>query len=566
MTPSANTDEGQANALRSPEQVMRLARMGASHPTRLSFTRQLIRRMASENWKFERLCFDLDPNGLGMSLYAAHGPERTYSLLAFTHEIKPEQRTDRVIAEAWDATFNLFDGIPNKDDIKRLKLNTPKQEAGRFMASELSVARANKSVRTFDHVVNALSIGQQPDIDVLARVGYLMRTTAVYGSGKFGCADRKSICSRPEMRVAFQMEMLEVYLIRWFSIDLVEHIAKCHGGRRAVKLAPSIRRFLGIGNATGLGMAPFLVSHPILTNNWVFARETALTRVRCIEKATSSSISIFRDLLTRLSVHLDEWIVSDDLQHKRIVTLREEISELSAFVAHKGVFDGLQPWNALYCLAADKYSLEGQELVTSLILEPHGELIDDLSDLMYTDQTEHLDPRMLISELIGWIETLYEWALNHKFDAQRELQYFWYYSEDKLEPRLGERFDEPGAEWEIPLAVCRDIVSLWHRLKDDNPNNNVAVFLMKNPQFRSIVRRIQSMRLYPYGEIRDNLIGDEVRPIDMLRFKLAFFGASKFDPKSDLWTRITLFQGAPMPNEIHHKNADDWAFPVKPKS
>ena len=544
---------------------MRLARMGASHPTRLSFTRQLIRRMASENWKFERLSFDLDPDGFGMSLYAAHGPAKTYSLLAFTHKIKPEQRTDRVIAEAWDATFNLFDGIPNNSDIERLKLNTPKQEAGRFMASELSVARANKSLRTFDHVVNALSSGRQPDIDFLAQVGYLMRTTAVYGSGKFGCADRAKISSRPEMRGAFQMEMLEVYLIRWFSIDLVEHVAQIRGGSKAVTLEPSIRRFLGIGNATGLGMAPFLVNHPILTNNWVMARETALARVRDIGTATSKSISTFRTLLTRLCIHLDEWVVNDELQQKRIIALKEEISDFSVYIKNDSAFDVLRPWNTFYCLAAERYSLEGQELIASLILEPHGDLIDDLTDLMYTDQSERLDPQMLITELTVLIESRYQWTLDHNFDTQEEQQYFWYYSEDKLEPRFGNRFSEPGSEWEMPLAVSRDVVSLWHTLKDYKPNDTVATFVMENPQYRSIVRRIQTMREYPYGEIHDNLIGNQVRPIDMLRFKLAFFGASKFDPKSNLWTRITLFQGAPMPNEVHLENADDWAFPIKPK-
>ena len=36
---------------------------------------------------------------------------------------------------------------------------------------------------------------------------------------------------------------------------------------------------------------------------------------------------------------------------------------------------------------------------------------------------------------------------------------FWYVSEEKLEPRLGERFREPGAEREQPLAIARDVVS-----------------------------------------------------------------------------------------------------------
>ena len=33
---------------------------------------------------------------------------------------------------------------------------------------------------------------------------------------------------------------------------------------------------LGVGNSTGLGMAPFLINHPQLLNNWINAKETAL--------------------------------------------------------------------------------------------------------------------------------------------------------------------------------------------------------------------------------------------------------------------------------------------------
>jgi hypothetical protein len=61
---------------------------------------------------------------------------------------------------------------------------------------------------------------------------------------------------------------------------------------------------------------------------------------------------------------------------------------------------------------------------------------------------------------------------------------------------------------------------------------------------------VQQIASAPYGDIRDNLIGAAMRPIDMLRLKLAFFGASRFDPRSDLWLRITLFRDAPFPDEI----------------
>ena len=40
-------------------------------------------------------------------------------------------------------------------------------------------------------------------------------------------------------------------------------------------------------------------------------------------------------------------------------------------------------------------------------------------------------------------------------------------------------------------------------------------------------------------------------PIDLMRCKLAFFGAGRFDPRSDRWVRISLFQGEPYPSEMN---------------
>jgi len=257
MTYDFKASDNYLDFMRSPDKVMRLHRMGSSFPTRLSFMRTLIRRMSKENWNFERTLFEVDKQGYGVSVYTASTPLRTYSLIAYTQEIPPEMRTDRVIAEVWDATFSLFDGVPSREDIDYLAENTPKQEGGRYRPSELVLARANKSLRVFENVIASLAAGIQPDLDLLSSVGYLMRTTAVYGSGKFGCADRDKISDREECKGPFQMELLAVYLIRWFTIDLVEELAKERGGNKAVRLDPKTSRFIGVGNSTGLGMAPF---------------------------------------------------------------------------------------------------------------------------------------------------------------------------------------------------------------------------------------------------------------------------------------------------------------------
>jgi hypothetical protein len=78
----------------------------------------------------------------------------------------------------------LHDGVPTKNDIKRLRNEVPRQEVGRLSYKELTLSRANKSVRVFNHVVECLSSGNQPDLKLLEKVGYLYRTTAAYGSGK----------------------------------------------------------------------------------------------------------------------------------------------------------------------------------------------------------------------------------------------------------------------------------------------------------------------------------------------------------------------------------------------
>ena len=553
--------------MRSPEKVMRLERMGSSFPTRLSFMGTLIRRMTKENWKFERTRYEVDKDGYGVSVYSTSTPHRTYSLIAFTQEIPAEMRTDRVIAEVWDATFNLFDGIPSQEDIDYLANNTPKQEGGRYRPSELVLARANKSLRVFENTVSCLASGNQPDLDLLSSVGYLMRTTAVYGSGKFGCADRAKFADREECQGAFQIELLAVYLIRWFTIDLAEELAKERGGDKAVKLDTNTRQFVGVGNATGLGMAPFLLKHPTLIHNWVVAKETALARVRSIETPLQGTLEVFLKSLLQVSQHIDEWNVEDAVQTNRISCLTDEIQVLRIWCEDESNILRPYPWNGLYQYVEDNFSLECQEMIVSLIIEPHGSLVDDLTEIMSTTSIPKFKADMRLTKLKEIVQDYYQWATTIDFSLEESQHHFWYYSEDKLEPRFGSKGVDKGVEQEMPLAIGRDVHDLNETLSETHDDDMlISEFVMLYPQFRHIIRRIQNTFLKPYSEVQDNLLGESMRPLDLLRFKLAFFGASKFDPKSDLWTRIAMYQGAPMPDQISEPNHDCWSFPIVGRS
>jgi len=556
----------ESDFMRTPEKVMRLDRMGSSFPTRLSFMRTLIRRMSEENWKFERTLRNVDKDGYGVSVYSAITPKRTYSLIAFTQEIPADMRTDRVIAEVWDATFSLFDGVPTQDDIDYLSNNTPLQEGGRYRPSELVLARANKSLRVFEDIISSLASGVQPDLELISSVGYLMRTTAVYGSGKFGCADREKIANREECKAPFHIELLAVYLIRWFTIDMVEELAKERGGKKAVRLDKNISQFIGVGNSTGLGMAPFLLKHPALIHNWVVAKETALARVRSIETALPSTIEVFLKSLRQASQHIDEWNVADEVQSARISLLTDEIQALRMWCEDESNIYRPYPWNGIYQYVEDNFSLECQEMVVSLIIEPHGSIVDDLADTMSTSSTPKFKADMTLSQLKEGVEDAYNWATTIDFSLEESQHHFWYYSEDKLEPRFGSKGVDEGDEQEMPLAIGRDVHDLNKVLQVINEDMPIGEFVMMYPQFRHIIRRIQNTFERPYSEVQDNLLSESMRPLDLLRFKLAFFGASKFDPKSDLWTRISMYQGAPLPDQIQDSNHDCWSYPIAGRS
>lgn len=547
---------------RPPSKVMRLARLGSFHQCRLSFMRVLTRRMARENWTFSRPKFNIDENGIGTAVYTATGPERAYSLVAFAHDLPAEQRSDRVIAEAWDTTFALFDGIPSDADIDRLSQNVPYQEAGRVQETELTLSRANRSVRLWTHVVEALASGRQPDVEKIDSVGYLMRTTAVYGSGKFGAADREVIADRPEFSTPFQAEMLTVYLIRTFVRDLAQHMAVVKGGEQAAALSPNIASRLGIGNSTGLGMAPFLVNHPVLLNNWILARETAIARVRAIETANENETETFRSTLSRSEVSVGKWHSVHPLQTEKLKALRSDLDLINKYISTEDLQTN-KPWNQLCIWSEYALSAEGQELVASLILEAYPELVDELAHGMSDDNLDayQIDGSMPLSRVRDLLSETFGWATELDWDAPENCAKAWYVSEEKLEPRLGERFEEPVADYEQPLAPARDASLALHAMRDWTDDTAIAQFLLDHPEHRHTVRRAQMSQGAPYGEIRDNTISAGVLPIDMLRAKLSFFGATHFDPRSDRWVRICMYAGAPYPEDLRPQNADLWVYP-----
>ena len=545
--------------LRDPNIVMKLSKLGSFHQSKLSFLRSFLKEF--KDWKYSRDLFELDENGYGRAVYSFKKDNRTYSMVCFANQLNDDERSDRVIATKWDAGFVLHDGTPTKKDLDRLNENVPKQEIGRLSYKELTLSRANKSVRVFDHVVDSLSKGKQPDKNILSKVGYLYRTTAVYGSGKFGLADRFRIKNRKEIYGPFRLEMMLVYLIRQFTFDQVNHIAKCNNPRKSVELDKDICRNLGIGNSTGLGMAPFIVNHPTLLNNWILARETALKKIREIKEVKISDSKFFFEYLKKSIKNITSWHTDSEFQQKKIKELLNDLNKFILYLEKEFNFDQDYPFNAIYLWSENNLCDESIEYIVSMMMEPYDDIITPLTNQMSSEEEKYFNipTNKTVNDLKNILENKYTNILKIDFSKKENNQNFWFISKNKLEPRVANRYIEDGSNLEEPLAIARDIKKLYERLSNQKNILLIGKFLIENNDLRHIVRRAFLIEKFPYSEIQDNTIGSNLMPIDMLRLKLSFFGALKFDPKSDKWLRICMFQGAPLPTEL--KNIDDqWIY------
>jgi hypothetical protein len=306
-------------------------------------------------------------------------------------------------------------------------------------------------------------------------------------------------------------------------------------------------------------MAPFIVNHPALLNQWIIAKEKALKAIRSISSVSKKEKDIFQSYLSTIQENIKYWKTESDYQKKKNKQLLKDLDNFQNYYSTFSLKDYF--WNSIYEWAEANTQSECCEFIISLMMEIYPDIVEPLSYEMSIDEDEYfdIDTSKTIDEVCKLIENQYTWLLNIDFDNKENIFNFWYYSKNKQEPRMSDRFTEEGSELELPLAIARDISALYDDLKSCNLNRDLGYYLLKNQQYRHVLRRVLICEKLPYSEIQDNTISKTLIPVDMLRLKLSFFGATRFDPRSDRWVRITMYQGAPLMKEIS-KSDDTWSY------
>ncbi len=567
--PTQRLTELQAEA-REPAAALAPGDLGVARSTRHSFARSMLRLAAAQRWTVTREVADLDRDGRGTIVLRVDMEDRApVRLVAFSTVLDESKRTDRVIAETWDLTGALCGGDVDDARIGRLHQQVTQQELGRADDGTLVWGRANRSARFFDHVVDRLAAGHQPDRAVIGDDAYLMRSTAFYGNGKWGLVDFGSYDPGDPLAVPYRAQMLAAWLFREISFDLVEHCARQRSSD-AVPLDTSWSRYFGLGNATGLGLVPYVINHPQVFDAWVAMRELPLANALETEWSSDSpEATRILELLERAETHFAERTTLSTAPYPTGPQLATQIAQIGT--AARNHIERSQSSSDRTRLARwlhDEAAGLGDEIraiVDSILVEIDDGLDTDIESLLACDERPQLDLAISCGRLLAMIHRSYRWIDRFDLADPAESARFWYLSADSQEPRRGWRDSDPGTSVEHPLDVARRIAALADALDGAEPERQVIDFLFDHPTLRWAVDRVLVGDGLIYGEAHVNPVSEHFLPLDLQRFQLAAYGMENFSPQSTDWLRVTLFAGAPRARDVEGGLDDDWCFAPKPE-
>lgn len=564
---AAGIDTGAAAALRAPGEIATPEALSAFKASRLSFLRILVRRMAAERWRISRSQFELDDRGRGTAVYRIETAGKPLHFVVFSDELIEEDRTDRIIANHYDGEAFLCFGEMTAARIAAQRGQFADFLYGRADIETLGWSRVNRSGRMFDYVAETLAQGRQPDVDRVMRAGYLLRNNGYWGNGRHGSTSFQGIPVEEAVAQPYHADLLTLYLWRTFSHDLVEHIA-ARRSPSAVTLHREVKRFIGVGNASGLGLIPFVIRHPRRIHTWVHAREGVVAAAMQMPAMPDSPEAENLDrVLNRAIAYFDEGIqvrAGIFAGSARLVDdLRRIVNRYSAMRQSWP----LLPWRTLSDWARENTHPEAVETLHSALIEIYPALSEEaqVQMLQTVAAANDLDPAQTLGELKRAIETRYAWALSLDLGAPDARRHFWYLSEDNLEPRHGIRGNDPKEEYETFVDVAGAVQDLFAAVKGTPPDRTVDLLLLARPELRYAVERVQATEGFDYGEVRANILEPAFEPCHLIRFLLTAYGMEKLDPQSRLWVRGTFLQGAPLPEDIAAGNEGDWIFPLRPE-
>lgn len=558
--------------MRDPGECMSPVTLGATKASRTSFSRVLARRMITERWRIEREFFRCDAQGEGTARYAiAIGHHRlTYVVRTFGWDgvEKVGRRADGAYRDLYGA---IFAGVPDEARIARELATFDTRDAATMRTDAMVTgwAPANRSVRHFDGVVEALTAGRQPDPAMIGDGGgYVMRNGGYNGSGRNGTLSYEGYPADHPFRHPYFADLFGLYLVRQVSVDLVSRIAAARNAH-APALDRHIARYIGVGNSSGQGMCVALQRWPHWVATWVTVRELAIAYAKSRPIAEDPvRLERLDVLLARAGAYLatvrlpcEDYVVPNATIAANLEVVRGWLHEAARDRPVPGACFG-----DLVARASASFDRETVEQLNALLIEIHPEFADAASEYLPigAERAREVVPEMRVGDLRALLATRYAWALCHDLTRAGAREHFWYHSADNGEQRRGQRGVDPHEEFESFIDHIGLAQGLNAALHGYHEQAFVADLIADAPELAYAISRVQYLADIPYAEIRGNLNAREFIPAHLIRFLLATLGLECASPLSVQYVRGVFFQGMPLAEEVARGAPQDWQFPVPP--
>ena len=187
-------------------------------------------------------------------------------------------------------------------------------------------------------------------------------------------------------------------------------------------------------------MAPFIVNHPALLNQWIMAKEKALRAIRLLESVNEIEKNNFQSYLSTIQDNIKYWKTDSDYQIQKNGQLTNDLKDFQKYFNTKKIEKYF--WNEVYEWAEKNTHAECCEFIVSLMMEVYPDIVEPLSYEMSINEENYfdIDTTRNIQDICNLIEKQYTWLLKIDFEQKDNIYTFWYYSKNTQEPRLSDRF------------------------------------------------------------------------------------------------------------------------------
>jgi hypothetical protein len=515
-----------------------------------------------EAWRITTRYFEVDAESKGTAIYQIDMPGGSFSFLCFSNTPKRAGRTGRIIGRTWDMTGALIEGVADDATIEATRHELPKLYQGRATPGTLVWCRSNRSMRVFDATVAALAAGRQPEPSLVAQSCYLMRNTGLDGNGTFGTRSFLALEQTHPLRRPLAAQMLSAYMMREFAADLANQQARLQSPA-AVALSPEIRRYLGIGNGSALGLILFIGNHPRLIDAWIAAREDAIVAAKRLSLTRPDErLATLEGLVRRAAQFRRE----DRMVYDAFAPSVRIAAELELVAALVRDLDTSMPYalDSLAQAVEARFHPETTETLLSLMIELVPATADRLAAGMIVSEELEVRPAMTVDALHALLQRDYAWALHWDMTAPGAYGQVWYKSATAEEPRRGPPAEAPDAI-NLGLDIPGLVQALDAALAARPANEPVGRLLLARPDLRQFVARVQGLDGLRYHTPQANIMADDFVPAHLVRLmNVALHGIDKTRDYLGRNLRGVLFHGAPTAADLAAGAECTWFYPPEP--